>query len=71
MSGLTTRMVDSKEVAERLGVCRTTAYKIIRELNDEMEARGCKVITGRVSKELFEQTYFGKKKKGGGANDGR
>lgn len=61
MSGLLTRMVDSKEVAERLGVCRTTAYKIIRELNEEMEARGCKVITGRVSKDLFEETYFGRK----------
>ena len=54
MSGLPTRMLDSKEVAERLGVCRTTAYKIIRELNEEMQARGCRVITGRVSKELFE-----------------
>lgn len=61
MSGLPTRMVDSKEVAERLGVCRTTAYKIIRELNEEMQARGCRVITGRVSKELFEETYFGRK----------
>ena len=37
------RMLTAKEVADRLGVSRTTAYTVIRELNEEMAHRGCKV----------------------------
>jgi len=55
------RLLGAAEVADRLGVCRTKAYEIIRELNDEMEARGCKVIAGRVSNEIFEETFFNPK----------
>ncbi|WP_124061312.1 hypothetical protein [Gordonibacter sp. Marseille-P4307] len=52
------RLLGAAEVADRLGVCRTKAYGIIRELNEEMETRGCKVIAGRVSNEIFEETFF-------------
>lgn len=52
------RLLGAAEVADRLGVCRTRAYVIIKDLNDEMQARGCKVIAGRVSNEIFEETYF-------------
>ncbi|MCQ5092329.1 LysR family transcriptional regulator [Slackia exigua] len=55
------RLLGAAEVADRLGVCRTKAYGIIRELNDEMESRGCKVIAGRVSNEIFEETFFSPK----------
>lgn len=48
MDGEEPRLLNAAEVADRLGVCRTKVYGIIRELNDEMEARGCKVIAGRV-----------------------
>lgn len=61
------RLLGVLEVADRLGVCRTKAYGIIRELNDEMEARGCKVIAGRVSSEIFEETFFNPK--GGARHD--
>lgn len=61
------RLLGAAEVADRLGVCRTKAYGIIRELNEEMEARGCKVIAGRVSNEIFEETFF--KRKGGARHD--
>ena len=53
------RMLTAKEVSERLGVCRTTAYSIIRDLNQEMSRRGCKVIAGRISNEYFEEVFFG------------
>ena len=52
------RLLGAAEVAERLGICRTKAYGIIRDLNREMQSRGCKVIAGRVSNEIFEETYF-------------
>ena len=61
------RLLGALEVADRLGACRTKAYGIIRELNDEMEARGCKVIAGRVSNEIFEETFF--RRKGGARHD--
>ncbi len=52
------RMLTAKEVADRLGVSRTTAYTVIKDLNAEMSAKGCRVIAGRVSNEYFEQVYF-------------
>lgn len=55
------------EVADRFGVCRSKAYGIIRELNEVMETRGCKVIAGRVSNEIFEEIYFNPK--GGARHD--
>lgn len=65
------RMLTAKEVADRLGVSRTTAYTVIRELNEEMTRRGCKVIPGRVSNEYFEAVYFGDRSKAGECTDVR
>ena len=61
------KLIGAAEIAERMGVSRSTAYKIIKELNGEMELRGCRTIRGRVSNELFEEIYFGK----GAARDDR
>lgn len=61
------RLLGAAEVADRLGICRTKAYGIIKDLNREMQTRGCKVIAGRVSNEIFEETYF--KPKGGSRHD--
>ena len=61
------KLIGAAEIAERMGVSRSTAYKVIKELNGEMERRGCRTIRGRVSNELFEETYFGK----GAARDDR
>lgn len=55
------RLIGAREIAERMGVSRSMAYKVIKELNGEMERRGCRTIRGRVSNELFEEVYFGKK----------
>ena len=61
------RLLGAAEVADRLGICRTKAYGIIKDLNREMQSRGCKVIAGRVSNEIFEETYF--KPKGDSRHD--
>lgn len=52
------RMISAREVAKRLGVSSNTAYSIIKELNKEMESRGCKTLPGKVSSSIFEETYF-------------
>ena len=47
------------EVAEMVGVGRTTAYGIIKKLNKELEKNGYLVIGGKLSKEYFDAKYFG------------
>ena len=52
-------MIRAEEVAERLGISRTSAYTVIKELNRELADKGYMTVTGRVSKDYFEQRYFG------------
>ncbi|MDK8275049.1 hypothetical protein [Varibaculum cambriense] len=61
------RLLNAAEVSERLGGCRSKAYQDIRELNAEMRVRGCKVMAGRVSNEVFEETFF--RREGGARRD--
>ncbi len=57
------RLIGAREVAEKLHIGRTKAYELIRELNREMERKGCRTIPGRVSCELLDVLYI--KPKGG------
>lgn len=59
MDGTERRLLGASEVSMKLGVCRSKAYEIIRELNREMERRGCTTIPGRVSSQIVEERYFG------------
>ena len=60
MSEADLRLMNVAEVSERLGVCRSKAYSVIKDLNKIMEARGFKTIPGRVSRQMLEEAYFGK-----------
>lgn len=57
------RLIGAREVAEKLHIGRTKAYELIRELNREMERKGCRTIPGHVSCELLNELYI--KPKGG------
>ncbi len=48
-----------EEVQEQLCVSRAFAYNIIRDLNKELEAKGFKVINGRVSRKYFNEKFYG------------
>ena len=52
-------MIRADEVAERLGISRTSAYSVIKELNRELADKGYMTVSGRVSTDYFEQRYFG------------
>lgn len=52
------KMINEEYIRETLGVSKATAYRIIRELNAELERSGCRVIKGKVSLRYFEQQYF-------------
>ena len=47
------------EVQELLGVSKSEAYKIIKQLNDSLKARGYIVISGRVNRRYLEEMIYG------------
>ena len=47
------------EVAEMLSISRSHGYKIIRELNHELQEQGYRTITGKVSCKYFDEKFYG------------
>ena len=47
-----------KEIKEILKVSESTAYKIIRKLNKQLEDMGYITIRGRVSRKFFEEKFY-------------
>ena len=46
------------EVAKELGVSQAYAYKLIKELNEELKAKGYLVINGRLNREYFAESFI-------------
>jgi len=53
--------IRAKEIADDLGVSKPFAYKLVREMNEELKARGFITISGRVSRQYYEERFYGKK----------
>lgn len=51
------------EVADELGVSRPYAYKLIRQLNEELKAKGFLTIAGRVNRQYFNERFYGTERK--------
>ena len=49
----------ASEVAEILGISRPFAYKIIKQMNNELETQGIMTIAGRVASLRMAQTLRG------------
>lgn len=47
------------EVALELGISESYAYKVIRRLNDELNAKGFLTISGRVNRQYFNERLYG------------
>lgn len=47
------------EVQEMLGISRAKAYKIVKELNEELAEKGYIIISGRVPKKYLAEKYYG------------
>ena len=45
-----TLFVRAKEIAEEMGVSESKAYKIIRQLNNELKDQGFVTVQGRLSR---------------------
>ena len=48
-----------EEVAEVLDVSVPYAYKLIRQMNEELKATGCITIAGRIDRKFFYEKFYG------------
>ena len=51
--------VKAEEVARELGISKPYAYKLVREMNEELKEKGFITIPGRVSRRYFEEKFYG------------
>ena len=54
--------IKAEEIAKELGVSKPYAYKLIRKLNEELKNRGFITISGKVSRQFFEEKVYGLRK---------
>lgn len=53
------KFLSAEKVSKLLGVSATSAYRIIKKLNKELEGQGKITIPGKISKRYFdEKTYL-------------
>lgn len=52
-------MMNVDDVMEALDVKRSTAYKIMRELNESLKKEGYKVICGKIPRTYLEAKFYG------------
>ena len=46
------------EVAKELGLSRSYAYKLIRQLNQELKERGFLTIAGRINRDYLRERLY-------------
>ena len=46
------------EVAKELGISRSFAYKLIRQLNQELKERGFLTIAGRINRDYLRKRLY-------------
>ena len=51
--------VRAEEVANELGISNPYAYKLVREMNEELKQKGFITIPGRVSRRYFGEKFYG------------
>ena len=47
------------DIAQMLGVSMGKAYKILREMNQELAAKGYLTIAGKIPVEYFKEKWYG------------
>ena len=53
------KFIRADEVADELGVSKPYAYKLIRQLNEELKSKGFITIAGRVNRQYFNERLYG------------
>ncbi len=52
-------LISAKEISKVMEISPTTAYKIVRELNEQLEKMGYLTVTGKTSKVFFYEKIYG------------
>ncbi|AZK44801.1 helix-turn-helix domain-containing protein [Paenibacillus lentus] len=52
------KFLKAADVAQILQVSETTAYRIIRKLNDELKKQGKIIVAGKISRKYFEEKVY-------------
>ena len=52
-------MMDVYDVMEELGVSKSKAYQILRELNAELVADGFRAYAGKIPRAYWETKFYG------------
>ena len=55
----TSYMMTADEVAAELGISNGHAYKMIRQMNKELEKAGFIVVAGKIPRAFWEKKFFG------------
>lgn len=53
------RFIRAEDAAQELNVSKPYAYKLIRQLNEELKAKGFITIAGRVNRQYFYERLYG------------
>lgn len=53
------QFVTASEVAEIMGISRSKAYQIVREMNKELKSMGYITVAGKCPIQFFKQKFFG------------
>ena len=53
------RFIRAEEVAKELDVSKPYAYKLIRQLNEELKSKGFITISERVNRQYFNERFYG------------
>ena len=52
------QFMKADEVAKELGISRSFAYKLIRQLNQELKERGFLTISGRINRDYLRERLY-------------
>ena len=52
-------MMNANDVASELGVSKGQAYKVIRQLNEELAESGFIVVAGKIPRAYWKKKFYG------------
>lgn len=53
------QFITAEEVADIMGISRTKAYQIVREMNKELKEKGYITIAGKCPVQYFREKFYG------------
>ena len=59
VKGMNEKFLEVGDVMQILGISRSAAYNLMRQINSELEKKGYIVIRGKVSRKYFEERIYG------------